>query len=89
MEEHLEWLGWAVKDKVTGFKGVVTHVGCDLQGCVQAVVHPVAVSEKSGAQKLENSCWFDVSRLIRQGSQRVMEPIPIKVQGPEMNKPIK
>lgn len=30
MEQHYSLLGWKVKDKVTDFTGVVSHVGLDL-----------------------------------------------------------
>lgn len=93
MEKHYELLGWQVKDKVTGLTGVVTHVGLDLFGCVQAIVQPKATIEKGGTQKVEDSRWFDTARLERVGRSRVMIPIPIKgeekVAGAEAYKPVK
>lgn len=93
MEKHLGLLGWKVKDKVTGFVGVVTHVGLDLYGCVQAIVCPAVVCESGGAQKLEGGTWFDVARLDVQGAKRVMNPIAMKgdqvVAGADPYKPAK
>lgn len=78
MTEHLDWLGWKVRDRVTGFTGVVSHVGIDLYGCVQGTVTPEVVVEKNGLQRAEDSRWFDLARLDRVGKKRVMEPIPVK-----------
>lgn len=93
MKNHLDLLGWSVKDKVTGFVGVVTHIGQDLYGCVQAIVHPKAVVEKGGAQKIEDSRWFDVARLDKVGRSPVMKAIPVKgdlvVAGSDNHKPTK
>lgn len=92
MQEHLNLLGWSVKDKVTDFAGTVTHVGQDLYGCIQAIVHPKAV-EKDGKQTLGDSCWFDVSRLEKVGDAPVMEPIAVKgdliIAGSDSRKPLK
>jgi hypothetical protein len=78
MDKHLDWLGWKVRDKVTGFTGVVSHIGIDLYGCVQGTVTPETVVEKNGLQKMEDSRWFDLTRLDKVGKKRVMEPVPIK-----------
>ena len=73
MENHLHWLGWKVRDKVTGFEGVVATVGVDLYGCVQAAVTPPATIEKSsGVQKMEHGHWFDLTRLEKVGKKPVM-----------------
>lgn len=59
-QEHIaELLGREVKDRVTGFKGVVSGISFDLYGCVQAVVSPPV--GKDG--KIPDSRWFDVPRL--------------------------
>lgn len=93
MQHHLALLGWAVKDKVTGFTGTVSTIGFDLYGCVQAIVTPKAVFESNGAQKLDRSEWFDVSRLEKIGDQPVMQPIPAKgdrtVAGADNSKPVR
>lgn len=59
MNQHLSLLGMRVKDKVTGFTGVVTSIAFDLYGCIQAVINPGV--DKDG--KLQDQTWFDVSRL--------------------------
>jgi len=60
IEDHLDLLGLKVTDKVTGFKGVVTAVSFDLYGCIQAIVSPFASKAEN---KIEDSRWFDVTRL--------------------------
>lgn len=67
--KHLNMLGLKVEDRVTGFKGVVTSVGFDLYGCVQAVVNPG--TDKEG--KTQDSSWFDIARLKIQDDSPVME----------------
>lgn len=76
MEKHLALLGWKVKDKVTGYTGVVTHVGLDMFGCVQAIVLPEV--DKKGPHKVPDSNWFDTSRLAKIGRAPVMKPVPMK-----------
>ncbi len=89
MMKDLELLGWRVRDRVTNFQGTVTHIGQDLYGCVQAIVQPEGYMEK-GEQKTPESRWFDLSRLVKVGRSRVMEPVPVKgYAGPDNNKPVK
>ena len=59
VQKHLELLGMPCKDRVTGLTGVVTSVGFDLYGCVQAIVHP-GLDEKG---VLKDTLWFDIARL--------------------------
>lgn len=66
--KHLKMLGIRVKDRVTGFTGVVTSVGFDLYGCIQCVVCP-GMDPKEG--KLRDSLWFDINRL------EVLDPEPV------------
>lgn len=68
VKNHLDMLGFPVKDKVTGFKGVVVSIGFDLYGCIQAVVNPGL--DKEG--KTMESMWFDVNRLEVTAKKRVM-----------------
>jgi len=68
MKEHFKLLGVQVRDRVTGFVGVVTSISFDLFGCVQAIVTPGAAGEK-----LESSHWFDTKRLIALNDVPVME----------------
>ena len=70
LKKHVDMLGLKVKDKVTGFEGVVGTIGFDLYGCVQAVIQPYA---KDG--DLKDARWFDVNRLEVVDRNRVM-PIP-------------
>ena len=58
INKHMDLLGLNVRDKVTGFEGVVNSISFDLFGCVQAVVAP-----KVNEGKIGDSHWFDVSRL--------------------------
>jgi hypothetical protein len=69
MKQYMELLGLRVKDKVTGFSGVVSSVCFDLFGCVQAVVTPAV--GKDGKQ--EDGRWFDTKRLDITDGNPVME----------------
>ena len=69
LKKHLDLLGMNVKDRVTGFTGVVATVGFDLYGCIQAVVNPG--TDKDG--KLMDSQWFDINRLTVTSSAPVMD----------------
>lgn len=80
INEHFRLFGLKVRDRVSGFKGVVTSVSFDLYGCVQAVVSP-GVGENG---KLEDARWFDMKRLEPVDSTPVMElPTFDVVPGPE------
>lgn len=62
MEEitrQMKLLGTKVRDRVTGFSGVVASLSFDLYGCVQAVVTP-PVDDKG---EMKDGRWFDTSRL--------------------------
>lgn len=65
----LRLLGLRVREKVSGFTGIVTSISYDLTGCIQAVVAPV-VDDKGG---LPDGRWFDVSRLEVLDEKPVME----------------
>lgn len=69
IEKHLQYLGYQVVDKVTGFKGVVSSVSFDLYGCIQTVVTPPVNSEG----KTGDSMWFDINRLKITSSEPVMD----------------
>jgi len=69
VKKHLSLLGLKVKDKVTGYTGVVASIGFDLYGCVQAIVNPGM--DKDG--KLQDSQWFDVNRLEIKDKTPVMK----------------
>lgn len=69
IKEHFKYLGLEVKDKVTGFKGVVTTLSFDLFGCIQVVVSP----KQTEAGEIPESRWFDISRLSVLNNTPVME----------------
>lgn len=70
MEKHLKLLGYKVKDVVTGFEGVVEHIGFDLYGCIQATVRPSGIKKET--QEPLDSRWFDIKRLKITNKHRVM-----------------
>ncbi len=67
--KHLGMLGLKVEDRVTGFKGVVSSVGFDLYGCINAVINPGV----DGEGKPRDSHWFDINRLRVVSDTPVME----------------
>lgn len=69
--EMLSILGYKVKDRVTGFKGVVISISFDLPGCVQAIVNP-GLDTKKGV--VGDPMWFDVNRLEIISDNPVMTP---------------
>jgi hypothetical protein len=70
IKQHLALLGHKVKDRVTGLSGIVTSVGFDLYGCIQAIVNPGL--DKDGKQ--QDSHYFDVNRLEVLSTEPVMTP---------------
>lgn len=66
IRQHFNYLGLKVKDKVTGFYGVVTTLSFDLYGCIQVVVTPPYDGETTKDGK-----WFDICRL------EVLDPSPV------------
>lgn len=66
VKTHLNLLGLLVKDRVTGYKGVVISVSFDLYGCIQAIVVPRDENE------VKTGNWFDVTRLEVLDSTPVM-----------------
>jgi hypothetical protein len=72
MREHLALLGFKVRDRVTGFTGVVSSVSFDLYGCVQAVVTQEARVTPEKGQLIGDAHWFDVKRLEVRGDEPVM-----------------
>lgn len=71
LKEHLELLGRRVEDRVTGFSGVVASVTFDLYGCIQAIVNPGLGADG----KLQETHWFDVSRLrVTEGNPVMSRP---------------
>ena len=85
MEKHLELLGRQVKDKVTGFVGVVESICFDLYGCVQAVVRQKV--GKDGKQM--DAHYFDVKRLDPVGARVMPKPAfgPVGTEAGPAQKP--
>lgn len=59
-------LGVTVKDKITGFKGVVTGYVRYITGCDQVLVVPQV---KAGANA--EARWFDVQRVEQVGKSKI------------------
>lgn len=70
VQKHLSILGLPVKDRVTGFSGIVENVGFDLYGCIQCIVKP-PINEKG---EVVDGRWFDISRLEIRNKKPVMKP---------------
>lgn len=79
LKPHLDFLGLRVKDRVTGFSGIVTSVCFDLFGCIQAAVSPGMKADNSG---LGDSLWFDVNRLEVTDPKPVMKAPAFDWSGP-------
>ena len=76
----IDLLGYRVKDKVTGFEGVVTSVAFDLYGCIQCLVHP-GLDDKGEMRELK---WFDSNRLDIVSIIKAMDSVfHSKNKGPE------
>ncbi len=65
-----KFLGYTVKDTVTGIEGVCDSICFDLYGCIQASIRPPGVNDK-GEPKIAH--WFDVKRLALVSSSPVLE----------------
>ncbi len=73
LDQHFAVFGFQVRDRVTGFTGVVTSISFDLYGCVQAAVTPAAVTPPDKAIELPDGRWFDTKRLEKIGEAPVMD----------------
>ena len=69
IKDHFQYLGMEVKDKVTGFSGVVTTLSFDLYGCIQTIVTPKV--DKEG--NIPDGRWFDIARLTVTSDVPAME----------------
>jgi hypothetical protein len=72
--------GDRVKDRVTGFEGVVTGVGEYITGCRQCLVQP---SARDG--KYEDGRWLDDDRLELLQEAFVTMPNRTRDGGPQSN----
>jgi hypothetical protein len=81
MKGYLDWLGYEVRDRVSGFAGVADSVCFDLYGCVQ-----VSVSPKHDPKEKERKqgYWFDVKRLEKTSKKRVLEAPTFTAPGSEI-----
>lgn len=74
MKEHTLILGQEVRDKVTGFKGIITGLVSYLTGCHQALVQP-RVKETGD---FVDSHWFDTDRIEVVGAS----PMTLEIHNP-------
>lgn len=56
-------LGDKVRCLVTGFEGIVTGRTEYINGCVQILVRPKAITTNDGEMKMVDGEWIDVDRL--------------------------
>lgn len=79
-------LGMTVKDRVTGFQGVLIGICQHLTGCDQGLVAPPIDSEG----KRRDSEWFDMHRLERIGDTLiVLDAPPAGKPGAETPRPMR
>jgi hypothetical protein len=79
VKKNLNLLGRLAKDRVSGFKGIITSISFDLYGCIQALVHPGCDKDN----KILEQRWFDVSRLeISKGKPVMTRPSFVVDTGP-------
>lgn len=86
--DYLSKIGLKARDRISGFEGVISTIGFDLYGCVQAVLSPEV--DKDG--ELKDNHWFDFKRLEILGKEPALEQpsfvksasfAPASVVGPE------
>jgi hypothetical protein len=71
-DSYFDWLGYKVRDVVSGFEGIAESLCFDLYGCVQVAIRP---KYREGMAKEEYyASWYDVKRLELVSSERVLEP---------------
>ena len=64
--------GVTVKDKLTGFKGIIVGQARYLTGCDQYAVQPVCKDDDTG--EIKKNSWFDEGRLeIVKGAKQFSE----------------
>jgi len=62
-------LGWKVKDKISGFTGIVTGICVYITGCHQVLVNHEDLDKDGCVAKGQ---WFDIQRLKRVGKSHVI-----------------
>lgn len=80
----LSLFGKKCSDKVTGFTGIISSISMDLYGCVQVVLTP-PVNKKG---EIQDSRWFDVSRLQIISNDPVMEVPEFNIKKGPAEKPL-
>ena len=60
--------GMTVRDKITGFQGVLTGLTTYISGCSQGLVAPAL--KKNGTPR--EGAWFDVQRLEQVGTKIIV-----------------
>jgi hypothetical protein len=55
-----DFIGWTIRDRITGFTGVCTGFCCYISGCAQLLVTP-AIKECGDWQEPR---WFDEQRVV-------------------------
>lgn len=70
MKQYMDVMGKTVKDRITGFAGIVECVSFDLYGCVQVAVKPNMLTKDGSTPEGK---WFDHKRLEVINHNRVLE----------------
>jgi hypothetical protein len=73
-------LGKTVRDRITGFVGVVTGRCQYISGCDQALVQPAVDAD----QKFVEARWFDVDRLV---TDPAVPPVALEITSPGPDRP--
>tara|TARA_R110001583_G_scaffold155783_7_gene307468 strand:+ start:166 stop:504 length:339 start_codon:yes stop_codon:yes gene_type:complete len=79
VQKFIDLLGHRCRDRITGIEGTITHVGFDLYGCIQAIIHPGQAEPTKAAETL----WMDLNRLEVFDDEKVMEPPTFQGTDPE------
>ena len=70
-QKGMDLMGLKVRDKITGYEGVIESICYDLYGCVQACIRPEYV--KNEKHELGTAHWFDISRVKVLDKKPVMD----------------
>lgn len=70
VNKSIGFLGFPARDRVTGFRGVVTTISFDLYGCVQVVLQP-EVDDKGAVPE---GRWYDINRVVTEGERKMSPP---------------
>lgn len=78
-------LGSEVKDKITGFQGIVMGKASYLTGCDQYIIQPKC--EKNGTYP--DAAWFDEGRIEAVGAGVLKKEVKAEKNGSDYTAPIK